>query len=203
MPRLVPDDKPEEKRILKVVEGEVTRRKKPLGTRMREMFLTANDQSVFEYVLLDVLVPALKDMMSDAVSTSVERVLFGGQESRTPRRRTGTNSGAFGNNNVNYNRYSSTQRREDRPTMSRRARQSHDFDEIILASRSEAQNVIDNLIDLISRYETASVADLYRLLDVEFHYTDEKHGWANLDGAGVRRISNGYLLVLPKTEPLD
>jgi hypothetical protein len=204
-PRLVGEEKPEDKRILKVVDGEVTRRKKPLGTRMREMFLANNDQSVFEYVLLDVMVPAFKDLVSDTVSTTIERVLFGDSTNRSPRRKIGSGSGVFGNSGVNYNRYSSSNtRRDERPSMSRRSRENHDFDDMIIPTRAEAQDVVDGLVDLVRRYESASVADLYRLAGVEFHHTDEKWGWTELDGAGVRRLGpDRYLLVLPKTEPLD
>lgn len=56
--------------------------------------------------------------------------------------------------------------------------------------------------DLMRKYETVSVADLYELLGLDFNYTDEKWGWVNLDDAGIRRVRNGYLLDLPKPESL-
>ena len=87
--------------------------------------------------------------------------------------------------------------------MSRRARASHDFDEIILASRVEAEEVIDRLFDLVSRYESATVADLYEMVGVTGNFTDDKWGWTNIRGAGVTRVRNGFLLDLPRPEPLD
>ena len=87
--------------------------------------------------------------------------------------------------------------------MSRRAKATHNFDEIILATRHEAEEVIDRLFDLISRYETATVADLYELVGEDRSYTDDKWGWTDIRGAGVQRVRNGYLLNLPRPEPLD
>lgn len=87
--------------------------------------------------------------------------------------------------------------------MSRRARSNHDFDEIVLETRVEAEEVIDGLFALISQYETATVADLYELLGESGNFQDEKWGWMDMRGAGVSRIKNGYLLDLPRPEPLD
>jgi hypothetical protein len=201
-PKATVTEKPAEKVVPRVVEGNVTRRKKPLGTRVREMFLPDGEGSVMDFVFGEVLVPALKDMMTDAVSQGFERMIYG--ESRSSVRRNRPSTGAFGTPaRVAYNQYSSGPRRDDRPSMSRRARGLHDFDEIIIPSRGEAIEVIDSLNDMIRKYESVSVKELYEMVGVEFHYTDEKFGWTDLHNAGVRRVSNGYLLDLPKYEPID
>jgi hypothetical protein len=80
----------------------------------------------------------------------------------------------------------------------------HDFNEIVLESRGEAEQVIDQLIEIISQYQAASVADLYALVGVTSAYTDGKYGWTDLRGAGVSHVRGGlYLLNLPKPIPLD
>jgi hypothetical protein len=55
----------------------------------------------------------------------------------------------------------------------------------------------------VSRYESASVADLYELVGLSSVHTDNRWGWTDLTGAGVSRIRGGYLLDLPEPEPLD
>jgi hypothetical protein len=87
--------------------------------------------------------------------------------------------------------------------MSQRGRAKHDFDEIVLDQRAEAEEVIDRLYDVVSRYEQATVADLYDLVGLSSTHTDHKWGWTDLRGAGVSRIRDGYLLDLPDPEPLD
>lgn len=88
------------------------------------------------------------------------------------------------------------------PVMSRRARARHDFDEIVLTSRAEAEDVIDRLFDLVGKYDTASVADLYELVGFDSAHTDYKWGWTDLRGAGVAKVREGYLLDLPDPTPI-
>jgi hypothetical protein len=72
----------------------------------------------------------------------------------------------------------------------------------VLDQRAEAEEVIDRLFDVVSRYGSASVADLYELVGLDSTHTDHKWGWEELTGAGVSRIRGGYLLDLPEPEPL-
>lgn len=206
-PKAAPASKSEPKKVERVTIGEVSRRKRPLGKRFLDTFFGGDAQGVMGYVFLDVLVPAAKDMVADAVTTAIERTLFG--EVRSGNRRGGARSGPFSGGYTSYNRYSSpssgTRREEPREApreVSRRARASHDFDEIILATRAEAQEVIDRLFDLISQYEQATVNDLYELVGVSGNFTDESYGWTDIRGAGITRIRGGYLLDLPRAESL-
>ena len=87
--------------------------------------------------------------------------------------------------------------------MSNRARANHDFDEIVLATRAEAEEVIDNLFALVDSYDTATVADLYGMVGQTGSYTDEKWGWSDLRGTSISRVKGGYLLDLPRPQYLD
>lgn len=196
--------KDEPKKVEKVTINQVSRRKTPLGKRLRQLFVGGDAQSVGQYILLDVLVPAIKDVIADVVSQGVERMVYG--ESRSTSRRTGARPSY-----TSYNRYSSSSstpwgrdRRDTPPQPTRRSsRGSHTFEEIVVATRGEAEEVIDQLMEIVSKYEQATVADLYELVGEPAEFTDEKWGWTDLRGAGVTRISSGYLLDLPRPEPLD
>lgn len=200
------DDKAEPKKIETVVTGNVVRRKKPLGKRFKELFIGGDTSSVGQYVLFEVIMPAVKDTISDVVTQAVERTLYGnGAPTRGGRRGAARPTGA--NGYVSYNRFSQNtppSRREDpRDRVSRQARASHDFDEIVLDTRKEAEEVVDGLFNIISRYEQVTVADLYELCGISSAYTDQKWGWTDVRGAGITRVRNGYLLDLPKPEQLD
>lgn len=201
------DDSTVDKNIEKIVAGVVVRRKKPLGKRFSEMFFGGDTQGVVNYILMDILLPAAKDTIADAVSQGIERMLFG--DNRSPNRRPGTSRRSRPDSYVSYNKYSSptsppwhTPRDERRP-LSRRARATHSFDEIILNSRIEAEEVLDKMFELISKYNSASVADLYELVGEESSHTDNQYGWEDMTGARVSRTRGGYLLELPKPEPLE
>lgn len=209
-PKKKTEPRPEEvkkKEIKPVVTGEVITRKKPLGKRFMETFLGGDAKGVGSYVLFDVMIPAAKDMVADAVSQGVERTLFG-EVRTTSRRGRGFGVSSF----TAYNRMSDPRsplsRREDprereRASLSRRARATHNFDEIILSTRAEATEVLDSLIELISSYELATVADLYALVDQTPSFTDERWGWADLRGTEIIRTRHGYLLNLPRPEPIQ
>ena len=121
------------------------------------------------------------------------------------RRRSGPTPPASGPTGyVSYNRYSMGNRQSSsQRALSRQGRSRHDFDEIVLEARAEAEEVIDRLFEVVSRYGTATVADLYELVGIAGTHTDNKWGWTDLRGAGVSRVRGGFLLDLPEPQPLD
>ena len=200
-------EQPDEvKKVERVTTGDVIRRKPPLGRRFKDMFVSGDAQSVGGYVLMDILLPAIKDTIADMVSQGIERMLFG--EARSSSRRTGNRPSSGGY--VSYNRYASStpwrSGREDRREEPRRERVKprgpHNFDDVILATRAEANEVIDRMFDMVSQYQQVTVADLYELVGISGNFTDVEWGWTDIRGAGVTRINNGYLLDLPRPEPL-
>lgn len=191
-----------QKDIKRVTTSEPVRKRKSLRKQFSETFVAGDMRGAVGYVLMDVLLPAAKDMIVEAGSQGIERLIFGEtrrRSSRTPQ------AGATGY--VSYNRMSGPMgaSRVAGPAraMSRAARSRHNFDEIVIESRTEAEEVIDRLFDLVSRYDTATVADLYELVGIASTHTDHNWGWIDLHGAGVSRIRGGYLLDLPEPEPLD
>lgn len=201
--KLPPKPNIEDKKIESVVSGEVVSRKKPLGRRFREIFIGGDTKSVMHYVIADVLIPQAKDMLSEAVSQGFERLIYG--ESRPHRRFPNrTNPGGP----TNYTRYAVRGNNpigrsgiEDRrPNVTA---QNHALDDILLATRVEAETVLDRMYDLLREYEMVSVSDLYSLLGLSSSYTDQKWGWTNLQSCDIRRVRDGYVLILPKTISLD
>lgn len=189
-----------DKDVQRVTSGETVRRKKSLRKQFSETFIAGDIKTAIRYVMFDVLLPAAKDMIVEAGSTGIEKWIFG--DSRRHRGSTIPVSGPTGY--VSYNRYSMGSRMTaPQRVMSRQARARHDFDEIVLESRTEAEEVIDRLFDLVSRYESATVADLYELVGLASTHTDHKWGWSDIRGAGVSRVRDGYLLDLPDPHPLD
>lgn len=189
---------PEREVIEKVVTTEVIQRKSGVGGKFFRTFLAEDSRSVMSYVVMEVLLPAAKNMVSDAVSQGVERVLFGDARPRPAGRQGYTNyTSRFGRGGV-----TTTGSEYRRPEMSRQARATHDFNDIIISSRAEAEDVLDRLRDLINSYEVATVSDLYDLVGLTGEFTDDKWGWYDLRSAQVRAIRGGYLLHLPRTQPI-
>ena len=166
----VSKNKPEEKDIKRVTSGEVVRKKKSLRKKFTEFFIAGDAKTAIRYAVLDIALPAARDMAWETVSEGFRSLIFGDSSRR--RGSTTPQSGPTGY--VQYNRYSMGQSRlpSSQRAISRQARARHDFDEILLESRTEAEQVIDQLFDVVSRYETATVADLYELVGLASTHTD-------------------------------
>lgn len=205
-------EEPTEKKIEKVVQGEVIERKKSRFRRFRDSFFAGRADVVVESVVWDVLIPAAKDTVSDAALSFVDSMLydrFG--VSRSPSRRVlaprGGGRGSFNGNHTNYQAPGS--RLVDRigephsRAISLPRNRGFDLDDIILATRFEAEEVIDGLFQSILKYNAVTVSDLYGFLGKNAPFTADNYGWTDIRGARVQHVHDGYLLVLPRPEPLD
>ncbi len=188
----------QKKVVTKVITGEATHRKKTLGRKIAETFAGGDMKSVGNYILFDVVIPAAKAMLSDAASQGVERMLFGSV--RRPGSGSSISAGVR-SLKTNYNKmyYEPNSRRE----ISQKARATHDFREVILDTRGDAEEVLERLIDLVDNYDVATVSDLYELVGLTGNFTDDKYGWTDLRDAQVVRVRQGYMLNLPQTTALD
>lgn len=183
---------PSEKKVEKVIKGNVTTRKKSLGKKFSDTFLGDDINNVKGYIFFDVLIPAVKDTISNVISNGVEMLLFGEPKSTGKRR-----DGAY----TSYsNYYSNKNERRSIP----KSTGSHNFRDIILETRGEAEEVLSNLVDIVYDYGSASVSDLYDLVGITGNFTDNKYGWTDLSGCRVNRArGGGFIIDLPRVEKLD
>jgi hypothetical protein len=192
----------EEKVVEQVTVGEVVSQKKTVGKRLREALIGGDSQSVASYIITEVVVPQVKDLITEAVTQGFERLVYGdGRSSRRPSVRPGhaptnyTRYGKIGNNPIGR------ASREDRPTP---VLQSKNMDDILLATRPEADEVLDRMSLLIDEYGAASISDLYKMVGWTASHVDTKWGWESIQGCDVRRArGEGYVLNLTKPIPLD
>ena len=200
LPGVVDEKKP----LAKIVTGTVERKKKGFFKSITDNVFADDTKSVGSYILYDILLPAAKSMISEMVGGGIEMLLFGERRGGKNIRRDGVRSsvtsyGDYYNDDRNSRGREPSRGRE----MSRTARSRHDFDEIIIPTRGEAEQVLDKLVDLTIQYHEATVADLYELTNVATEFTDRKYGWRSLKYAEVKRYRNGYIIDLPQTELLD
>ena len=186
------------KKVEQVTSAQADRRPRGLGRRFKETFVGGSARGAIDYMILEVVIPAVQDTMIDAFQGGVERLIRG--ESRP--RRGGTSS--YSGGHVDY-RGMSMNRPPPSRTISRQSRTRHDFGEIVIQNRQEAEEVIDRMFDILSRYGTVTVADLYELTGIQSGHTDTKWGWTALRGARADRLprNGGFLLNLPEPESLE
>jgi hypothetical protein len=155
-----------------------------------------------DYVLLEVVVPAIQNTMLDAFQGGVERWVRGETRPRMGSRPMGYADIA----RVDYTRHSkpgSTASTPPQRSLSRAARARHNFEDLVIPDRHGAEEVIDRMFEILSRHGSVNVADLYELTGLESNHTDMKWGWTQLRGAkAVRLRTGGFLLDLPEPQPL-
>ncbi len=183
-----------EKNITPVVSGKVIKKQRSFGQKLSETFFGDDTRIVGDYILHDVLIPAMKSTLSDMVGGGIEMLLFGEKKSSSRSRLFRDRDRSY----VPYNRLSRRDDLEDRRYMSRSARSRHDFDDIILETRGEAEDVLSHMVDLIEDYGVASVGDYYDLLGIESNFTDNKYGWINVADGYIDRTRDGYCIRLPR-----
>ena len=183
----------ESKNLAKVVTGDVKVKKKSKGRRILDLFIEEDGVNVREYLIFELLIPAIKDTLVDIIQRSSEMLFYGRVRGSNKR------NGNGGTTYVSYSSYSN----KPKPTGTR-ARSVYSFDDIVVESRGEAERVLEILCDMIDQYGEATVADFYELVGVTGNgYTDRSYGWKDLKQAYISRVREGFLFNLPRCIELD
>ena len=181
-----------EKKVEKVIEGPVKTKKKNEIRKFTDVFISEDVSNVKSYILMDVLIPAVKKAISDIVTNGIEMMLWG-DTNHSKRERNNSMRPSY------RSFYEDKNSRDYRP----QTRTVYSFDDIILDSRADAEEVLDSMGDIIESYGVVSVADMYDLVGEVSKYTDNKYGWTDLRTAHVERDrSGGYYIKLPRALPL-
>lgn len=180
-----------EKKIEKVVQGEVRSKKKSGLQKITDAFVPDDVANVKSYIIEDIVVPAAKEILLDSVKAILGINGKNGNK-QTPASR------------VSYRQYYNNDSRRNYSSGGNRSRNSYDFDDIVIDNRGEAEEVLDRMEEIIATYGFVSVADFYELVGVPSNYTDNNYGWSNLRNAYVDRLRDGgYIIKLPRAFQLD
>ena len=184
-----------EKKVQKVVSGTVKTKKKNEMSKFKDVFISEDAGNVKNYIVMDVLIPAMKKAISDIVRDGIDMILYG--ESGHGKKRSDSYYVSYDKKYRDRDRDRSYDRDRDR------VRRGYSCDDIIIETRGEAEEVLTRMDELIETYGVASVADLYDLVGLRCEYTDNKYGWTNLRNAEPMRVRDGYMLKMPKALPID
>lgn len=189
------DDPVSERKVEKVVSGTVVPKKKGDMQKMADVFISEDVNNVKSYILMEVLVPAIKKAVSDIVTNGIDMILYG-EAGRTKNKNASSK--------VSYQRY------YDRPDDRKRDytpvsnRNGFDYDELLFPTRGDAESVLDAMNDIIAQYGVVSIGDLYDLANVSLdNYAANKYGWTDIRGCKAIRVRDGYVLKLPRALPLN
>ncbi len=202
-----PEKKEPQKRVQKVIEGEVIHRKKPWHRRVVESFTGGTDnQTVFEHLTIGLLIPAAKDLFLDMINIGLEQKMYGESRGRTRRGYGGAAGGYTPYRSMGQGSILRPDPRErDDPRLSglRRTRSSRDLDDMVFATRGDATVILEQLYEVLSNYDIVTVADLMDAAGEPSNPVDTKWGWEDLRGSDIIRVRDGYLLELPRPKDIS
>lgn len=187
-------EKAKEKKVEKVVSGKVTTRENK-SRKFMGSFISGDANSVWESVLMDVLIPSLKKLVSEGINTASDLLIYGESRGRSSR----------SESKVSYRRYYEDRYgdRRESESRSRGVRNRFDYDDLVFETRGDAMEVLKQMRETIDEFGLVSVGDMYDFAGTSAPFTSHDYGWTSLRSADVKRVRDGYVLDLPKFMPIS
>lgn len=178
------------KELKKVTTGTVKVRKKSTASKLLEEVLPGDKNSIKDYVFMDVIIPSIKKALSDVIIDSVNMMFYGDVK----RGKSSSSRGEY----VSYRDYSSRD-------YYRRRRTPRDIDDVIFESQAEAEDVLNEMDEVLETYEFVSVADYYEIAGVSGSgtHTNNRYGWSSLQTADIIRVRDGWTIKMPRPKVID
>lgn len=186
-----------EKKFEKVVNGAAKTKKKSEFSKLTSKIFSVEDaQDIKEYITDDVIVPGIKNLILDFIIGGATK-LFGGKNRRP---RSGAGSVSY---TSFYNNNDSTRIVGGASSSISASRPRFDFDEIVYATRGDAEYVRTLMDEAIAKYGFVTVADMYDMSGLTQPYTSAKYGWMNIRNADIVPVRDGYVIKLPRISAID
>ena len=191
------------------------RRKKSLWKEVKGEFISEDAPTVGSYLLYDILLPALRDLVSDIGHGALDMAM--GTDNRRYRSR--GRSRRDDRTYISYDRYwdyepprSRRSRYDDEDDdyrgfrrSNRRVPSSEDLAEFIFDSKKEAEDLLREMDEQIDRYDNVSVGYFLGRIrqDMPGDWAVENWGWFNLDTAKIKHAyGGGWHIIFPKIKPI-
>lgn len=193
-----------EKKVERVVKTPVKSKQQSGVQKFVNDFVSQDITNIQEYIVSEVVIPAAKKVVSDTVGgiaeiirNSVNVYLYGEAGARKMR-------SSSGGSKISYEKcYDSA---KERPIIGTR-RKGFQYEDFTIESRGEAEEVLSTMLELVDRYNVATVANLNEAIGITGEYTDCNYGWTDLRDAHVVRIRDGYgygyVLKMPRPMPIE
>ena len=192
-------DNYQKKEVSKVTKGTVKTSEKSALRKFGEAFIEDDAKDIKAYVISDVIIPAIKNLIFDSLIGSVEMALFG-TASRSRSR------GGYKHETTSYSSYYKSGNNSSRRADDSRVRDSIDYQDVIFEERADAEQVLDTLCALIEDYGQATIGDFYDASGItpdQNFAKNEEYGWTDLSRATVKRGREGYYISMPRERYLD
>ena len=175
-----------------VVKNKVRRKQKSGFSKFKDELMANDIPNLKDYVIFDVAVPYLMNTLGDILNDTIDTVFHKGQRRNTRRVNTGASYTSYGASYRRTPEYAPPQRRV-----------GYTFDDIVIATSQEAEEVLQQMVDTIGKYGTVTVNDYYDFVGEVGNPSDVNYGWNSLRTADIVRVRDGYIIKLPKPKPIE
>lgn len=169
--------------------------------KIRAWLHGSTDGSILGNIMVDVVVPAGKELLSK----TFDMLIYRGEGRPDKRRPNGSRvqyDGYFDRPYSSTASYGSAPKR-DTSYNSYMGNSALDYDNIYVETRVKAIEALSKLDELLNRYHIVTVSDLYVVVNMKPAHTANKYGWTDLSTADFVSTRDGYLLKLPRAMPID
>ena len=183
---------------IKPVTTNVIVKKDSESKRLGKRFFSEDAKTVGSHVVDSVIVPSLQKLLSDGVKSAIDWLIWGSKGSVN---KTGVGTISYGSY---YNRSGlvnptptyTNPMITSKPTL-------YTVNDIIIADRGEAEEVLLRMKESINSYGMVSVGDFYDLVGQRANFTDQKWGWFDLRTADIIRVDSGFCIRFPRVQPIE
>ncbi len=184
--------------IGKPVTTNVVVKKESEAKRLGKKFFSEDAKTVGSHVVESVVIPSLQKLLSDAVKGAIDWLIYGSKGSKNPSGVGTISYGSYYNRSgyINPTPVYTNPMLNNKPTL-------YAVNDIIIADRGEAEEVLLRMKESINSYGMVSVGDFYDLVGQRANFTDQKWGWFDLRTADIIRVDGGFCIRFPKVQPIE
>lgn len=169
-------------------------KKRSASSRIKEAFFGTDVVSVKDYVIYDVIIPYVKNLIVEAINSATRMTFLGDARPIKFSRQTGPTHTSMAREYEERN--GRTRSRSN--TIENRIR------DVIFEDEESADAALDYLIEHIQENDDVTLQDFFIYVGAPVLSTDNRWGWTNLSSARiVEMVGEGYFLDLPRVRPID
>lgn len=177
----------------KVISGESTLRKEPMGKRFVKTFFGTDLKTLGRNLLHDVVVPGVRDAVKSTLHQGVDRS-FGGSGYVGTQAIPTVASGIFGRVMTNYSQPQTIPGQ----VIPNQQNGLTNPELLVIPNRMDVERVMDGMFAYLNEYGRVTIADLCGMVGRSAEWTDRNWGWTTLSGMAPRQNpGGGYTLALP------
>lgn len=178
----------------KIVKASVRRRKSSGFKKIANILLAEDIEDAKTQLVSDVIIPAIRQALHDIFDRG-SNLMFLGFENR---------SGKSKASKVSYRDYYDNDKKS--PERYKPQSRTLEYNDVIFDSKSEAEEVLFSMDELIEMYGSASVSDYYEFVGMTGDYSANNYGWTDIRNARIDKVrdgrSYGWTIIFPRARPL-